>query len=44
MSKPLHQTEIHKKKLKKNLTVLAMIAGFCALIWIVTMIKIAGAS
>ena len=35
-------SELHKKKLKKNLAVLAMVVGFCALIWIVTMIRIAG--
>ncbi len=40
--KPLHQTEVHKKKLKKNLAVLGMIMGFCALIWVITMIRIAG--
>ena len=41
MAKPLHQTELHKKKLKKNLTVLAMIIGFFIIVWAVTMIKIA---
>lgn len=33
-------SDLHKKKKKKNLTVLAMIFGFIALIWIITMIKI----
>ncbi|MEM7650749.1 MAG: hypothetical protein AAF204_01545 [Pseudomonadota bacterium] len=41
--KPLHKTDLHKKKLKKNLAVLGMILGFIALIWAITMIKIAGA-
>ena len=36
-------SDVHKKKLKKNLTVLAMILLWCALIWVVTMIKIANA-
>ena len=36
-------SEIHKKKLKKNLTVALMILLWCALIWAVTMIKIARA-
>lgn len=39
---PLHKTDTHKKKLKKNLAVMAMIVGFCALIWAITMIRIAG--
>jgi len=42
MAKSFHRSDVHKKKLKKNLAVLAMIAGFCAVIWIVTMIKIVG--
>lgn len=33
---------IHKKKFWKNVAVLGAIAGFSALIWIITMIKIAG--
>lgn len=32
-------SELHKKKLKKNLLVLAIIAGFIALIWGITIIK-----
>ena len=32
---------LHKKKLKKNLAVLALIFGFFALVWVITMIKIA---
>lgn len=32
--------QLHKTKLKKNLTVLAIIMGTMALIWIITMIKI----
>jgi len=43
MSKSFHKTELHQKKLKKNLTVLALILGFIALIWAITMIKISGA-
>ena len=35
---------LHKQKLKKNIAVFAMIIGIIAIIWIVTMIKIAGAS
>lgn len=34
-------SEIHKKKLKKNLLVLAIIFGFAALIWTITIIKMA---
>lgn len=41
--KPFHKSEAHRRKFKKNLAILAIIAGLCALIWIVTMIKIAGA-
>lgn len=33
--------DLHKKKFKKNLAVLAGIFGFCVLIVIITMIKIA---
>lgn len=36
--------QLHKKKLKKNLIVLAAIVFFIALIWGVTMIKIKNAS
>ena len=32
--------EIHKSKKKKNLTILALIFGWIALIWIITMIKV----
>lgn len=32
--------ELHKKKLKKNMAVLAVIIGMIALIWAVTVIKI----
>jgi hypothetical protein len=38
------RSPVHKAKLKKNLTVLAIIIGAIAVIWAVTMIKIAGAS
>ena len=33
--------EIHRKKLKKNLAVLAMLFGFCALIFAVSITKMA---
>ncbi len=32
--------ELHKSKKKKNLTILALIAIWVAVIWIVTMIKV----
>lgn len=35
-------SDLHKKKLKKNLAVLAAIFGFCAVIAVITMIKISG--
>lgn len=31
---------LHKLKKKKNLAILAIIAGWIALIWIITMIKV----
>jgi len=37
-----HRSEVHKKKLKKNLAVMGLILGFVGVIWIVSMIKIAG--
>lgn len=36
-------SEIHKKKRRKNLTILALIFAWCLLIWLVTMIRIANA-
>ncbi len=33
------KSELHKKKLKKNLLVLGIIFGLCALIWAVTLIR-----
>jgi hypothetical protein len=36
-------SDLHKKKLKKNLTILAIIAGLCLLIYAVTMIRITSA-
>jgi hypothetical protein len=33
-------TPLHKAKLRKNLAVLAMIVGFMALIWAITILKI----
>lgn len=35
----LHKSAVHKTKFKKNLIVLAMIFGLCALIWGVTIVK-----
>jgi hypothetical protein len=32
--------ELHKSKKKKNLTVLALIAAWVAIIWVITMIKV----
>lgn len=37
-------SNIHKKKLKTNLAILATIIGFCALIWAITMVKMANAA
>ncbi len=34
-------SDLHKKKRSKNMMVLAAIAAWIALIWIITMIKIA---
>lgn len=34
-------SEVHKKKRTKNLVMLALIAGWCVLIWAVTMAKMA---
>jgi hypothetical protein len=36
-------SEVHKKKKIKNLVVLGLIAGWCVLIWAVTMIRMSGA-
>ena len=33
-------SDLHKKKLKKNLMILALVIGWIALIWIITMIKV----
>jgi hypothetical protein len=33
------KSELHKAKLKKNLAVLAIIFGLCALIWGITIVK-----
>ena len=33
-------SELHSKKKKKNLALLAAILGLCVLIWIITMIKL----
>ena len=37
------ESELHKKKFKKNLAVLIAIIGFIALFWAITMIRISGA-
>lgn len=34
------KSDLHKSKKKKNLAVLAMIAGWIVLIWVITMIKV----
>lgn len=36
-------SDIHKRKRAKNLVILAAVFGWIALIWIITMIKIAHA-
>jgi len=33
-------TDLHKKKLKKNLMILALVFGWIALIWVITMLKV----
>lgn len=33
-------SDLHKSKKKKNLTILALIAGWVVLIWIITVIKV----
>ena len=33
-------SDLHKSKKKKNLTMLALVMGWIALIWIITMIKV----
>lgn len=35
-------TELHKKKRRKNLAILAILLGFIAMIWVITMIRIGG--
>jgi hypothetical protein len=34
--------DLHKKKLKKNLAVLALLLGFCALLFAVSIVKMSG--
>lgn len=34
------KSDLHKAKKKKNFTILALVMGWIALIWIVTMIKV----
>lgn len=33
-------SDLHKKKRMKNLAILALIVGWCVLIWAVTMVKL----
>ena len=33
-------SKLHKEKLKKNLTVLAIVISFMALVWVITVLKI----
>ncbi len=40
--KPFHHSEVHRKKIKKNMAVLSIVFGLCALIWVVSMIKMSG--
>lgn len=35
-------TELHKRKRTKNFAMLAMILGWCALIWAVVMVRMGG--
>ena len=35
------ETEVHKKKKSKNRVVLALVLGWCALIWLITMVRMA---
>lgn len=37
------ESPIHKSKFKKNIAVLGIIIALCAILWAVTMIRIAGA-
>jgi hypothetical protein len=37
-------SELHKTKFKKNMAMLALVGGFCALLFVITIIKISGAS
>ena len=34
--------ELHRKKLKKNLAVLALITGFCVLVFCISLVKMSG--
>lgn len=34
------KSDLHKSKKKKNLAILAIVFGWIALIWIITMIKV----
>ncbi len=35
-------SDLHKRKKAKNMALLAAIAGWCALIWAITVIKMSG--
>lgn len=39
----MSRSDIHKKKRRKNLVLLALIFAWCALIWVITMVKMARA-
>ncbi len=40
----MSRSPVHDAKFKKNLAVLAIIVGMCALLFAITVIKISGAS
>jgi hypothetical protein len=35
-------SELHKKRFKKNLGVMAIVMGLCVLLWAITIIKMSG--
>lgn len=36
----MNETDLHKSKKKKNYMILALILGWIALIWIITMVRV----
>ncbi len=40
----MSRSPVHKVKLKKNLAVLGLIIAFCGILFVITIIKISGAS